>query len=77
MSLYEKVLDAARPFLGWRTEIFIRRQCERHLHIALEDLRKEQISQLSYWVSMSAALIISRQQVTLLEQNILALGQED
>jgi hypothetical protein len=76
MSLYEKVLDTAKPFLGWRTEIFIRRQCERHLNIAPEDLGKEHIPQLAYWVSMSAALIISRQQVDLLEQKILTLGQK-
>lgn len=74
MTLYEKVLEISRPFLGRQTEQFVRRQCQSHLRISPRELTKEHLPRLSYWMMISASLVISQDQADELEQDILALG---
>ena len=76
MTLFDKVLEETRPFLGAQTEQFVRRQCERHLFIAPRRLTEKHLPSLSYWMMISASLVIPAEQATILEQRILALGQD-
>jgi len=75
MTLYEEILEESQPFLGRQTEQFVRRQCQGHLHIAPRELTKEHLPRLSYWMMLSASLIMSEEQAKELEQKILALGE--
>ena len=73
MSIYDEVIEVSEPFLGRQTEQFVRRQCESHLHIAPQKLTKEHLQRLSYWMMISATLVISQDQADELERKILAL----
>lgn len=76
MSLFEQVVAEVKPFLGDRSNRFVRIQCENHLHIAPEKLSKDLLPQLSYWMMLSASLILSRDQAEDLEEKIITLIEE-
>lgn len=74
-TMYERVLEEIRPFLGAQAEQFLLRQCEGHLRIQPTDLAVKHLPRLSYWVMISASLIIPQEKAELLEKKIMALGK--
>ena len=76
MTIFEQVVAEVEPYLGSRSDLFVRRLCDNHLHISHNKLSKEHLTQLSFWARISSSLIISRDQAESLEEKILALGKD-
>jgi hypothetical protein len=76
MQLYERVLQEIQPYLGAQSEQFLLRQCEGHLRVNPRDLAAKHLMRLSYWVMISASLIIPMAKAQELEKKILNLGKE-
>ena len=73
MSLYDRVLDVARPSLAGSTERFMERQCRAHLGIAPEEISAQHLPELARWTEISAALLIRREDAKALRRKIEAL----
>jgi hypothetical protein len=76
MLLYERAIEEIRPYLGAQSEQFLQRQCEGHLRINPRDLAPKHLMRLSYWVMISASLIIPQDKAQEMEKKILDLGKE-
>jgi hypothetical protein len=76
MLLYQRVLEEIRPYLGAQSEQFLLRQCEGHLRVSPENLALKHLPRLSYWVMISATLVIPKEKAEILEKKILDLGKE-
>ena len=74
MTLYERVLMVARPFLAGQTELFMQRQCHLHLGIPAESISIEHLPKLSWWARVSASIVLSKEDAEALSQKILALA---
>ena len=58
MTVYEKVVLAAKPYLGPATEAFIERQCKSHLKKNAADLAGADLAALAKWMELGAGLLM-------------------
>jgi hypothetical protein len=72
-KLYEKVLNETRPYLTDRAEVFLSRQCNSHLNIRPEELKKEHLPMLAKWVFISASLLVKKESAEKLKNSILSM----
>lgn len=72
MTLYEKVIDVSKPYLGPAAEQFIGRQCKSHLKIEPNGLGPGHLKDLAKWVQNSGALIMDAAKAAELAQKITA-----
>jgi hypothetical protein len=68
----QRVIDVLQPFLGAQTEVFIRRQCT-HIRVYPENLSKEHLSVLGYWIHNSAKLTMPKGKADQLYQQLMLL----
>ena len=72
MTLYQRVAEIGKPYLGPATEQFIARQCKSHLKIEATNLMSAQLGELAKWVENSAGLIMDKGKAAELAKKILA-----
>ena len=74
-QLSSKVLEVSIPYLGPAAKIFLERQTIRHLkHLQFDDLKKENLPELAFWVNASGSLIIEPKKSEELSKKILSLN---
>ena len=73
MSLYDDIIEVARPFLGPATERFISRQITGHLRIAESQLTPEHLDELAKWCHVSGKLVISDERAQELSDKVKSL----
>jgi hypothetical protein len=74
MSLYDRVITVARPYLGLVTEQFVARQCTAHLQVDPRALGPGHLLELAKWVEISGALVMDRAKAAELRDKILDLA---
>jgi hypothetical protein len=58
MSVYQDVVNLAKPYLGPASEQFVARQCVTHLKIKPDDLAKAHLAELAKWIQVGSGLIM-------------------
>lgn len=73
MSLYDNVLNVARPYLGPATEKFISRQIDQHLNTVAQNIATQQLEELANWCLISGKLVMDESKAQELSQKVKAL----
>jgi len=74
MSLYDKVVNVSKPYLGPATEQFLSRQCKTHLKLAEPaQLMSANLKDLGKWVENSGSLVMDAPKAAELARKIVAL----
>ena len=59
MTLYNDVIELARPYLGPAAEKFMARQISTHLDISADQLGRQHLDELSKWCFNSGKLVMA------------------
>ncbi len=73
MSLYDNILNVARPYLGPAAEKFISRQIGQHLSIDAQKIASQQLDELAKWCLISGKLIMDESKAQEFSQKVKAL----
>jgi hypothetical protein len=73
VPLLQRVIADVRPFMGLQAEQFVRRQCA-HIKVSPENLTRENLELLAWWMKNSARLIMDRQKAEQLFEKIMGLA---
>ncbi len=73
MTVYEKVVQVSKTYLGPATESFIARQCKSHLDKKAQDLMTLDLPTLAKWTEVGVALLADQAKATELANKIRAL----
>ena len=73
MSLYDNVLNVARPYLGPAAEKFMSQQISRHLTIADQDMAGQHLDELAKWCFASGRLVMDESKAREFSEKIKAL----
>lgn len=77
MSLYSDVLDIVQKYMGIVAEEYIRRRCKAGFDMENPvDLKKEHIERLVQGIDVTAGAYISEEDVKMLIEEILRLGDK-
>ena len=70
-DLSNKVVSLSVSYLGPAAKVFLQRQTTSHMNgLHLDQLEKQHLPELSYWVNISAGLIIDKARAKELADNI-------
>lgn len=58
-SLYTELVDVTTDYLGPAADRFMARHIETHLHITPSEITSDKIPELTNWLGLSMALLIS------------------
>ena len=72
MSLYDNVLNVARPYLGPAAEKFLSRQID-HLDTDAQNMASQHLDELAKWCLSSGKLIMDESKAQELSQKVKAL----
>lgn len=73
MSFAERVIAAAKPYLGIATEDFLRRTAKSVVGKDLADIGPDDIESLAYWVRLGAQKLMATERVDELIGDITSL----
>ena len=73
MTLYDDVINVAKPFLGPATERFVNRQINGHLDIETYQLTSQHLEELARWCYVSGKLVISDEKAKGLSDKVKSL----
>jgi hypothetical protein len=74
IPLYLRVIAVVQPFMGAQTEQFVRRQCA-HIKVVPENLAKENLELLAWWMKNSARLVMAREKAEQLSETVISLAK--
>jgi len=72
MSLYERVVQASKPYLGPATEQFIARQCKL-LRVDAAALANDNLAALAKWMEVGAKMVMDAGKAQELASKVKAL----
>ena len=73
VSLYDDVVEIAKPYMGPASERFVSRQITGHLSIEESELTRKHLEELAKWCYVSGKLIISDDRARELSDKVKAL----